>query len=69
MQVPDIWRKEGSFGPWLKERMRQEGLTQRKLARLAEVDHSTISRLMSQPNRDPLLATALRIKEVLDGRD
>lgn len=48
------------FDQWLQLQLRARRLTQRQLAQLSGVDHSTISRLM-RGNRVPSLRTATRL--------
>jgi transcriptional regulator with XRE-family HTH domain len=50
----------GAFNEWLQVQLRARRLTQRQLAQLSGVDHSTISRLMSG-DRVPSLRTATRL--------
>jgi transcriptional regulator with XRE-family HTH domain len=52
------------FNLWLRRQMRERRMSQRQLAHLSGVDHSTISRLM-QGERMPSLATATRLARAL----
>ena len=52
------------FREWLAQQMHARGISQRALAFRSGVDHSTISRLVSQ-NRTPSLETAGRLAAAL----
>jgi transcriptional regulator with XRE-family HTH domain len=54
----------GAFNQWLQVQLRARKLTQRQLAQLSGVDHSTISRLM-RGDRVPSLRTATRLAQGL----
>jgi transcriptional regulator with XRE-family HTH domain len=58
-----------TFNEWLRSQLRVKKMSQRQLAMLAGVDHSTISRLL-RGDRTPSLETATKLarglREVLD---
>lgn len=58
---------DGDFAGWLRDAMAHRGMTLRMLAMRADVDHSTISRIVSD-GRDPHLSTALALIKVLEGQ-
>lgn len=67
--VPVVWRAAVAsagdpFSAWLATRLRDRGLSQRRLGRLAGVDHSTISRLVAGETV-PRLDTAARLTRAL----
>jgi transcriptional regulator with XRE-family HTH domain len=49
-----------TFNEWLRVRLRERNLTQRQLAYLSGVNHSTISRL-ARSDRTPSLKTAAKL--------
>jgi transcriptional regulator with XRE-family HTH domain len=49
-----------SYGEWLRVQMRARRMTQRRLAQLTGIDHSSISRFLGS-ERTPSLKTALAI--------
>lgn len=53
------------FNTWLREQLRERGISQRRLAFRAGVNHSTISRLI-RSQRVPSLQTAVRLHRALD---
>jgi transcriptional regulator with XRE-family HTH domain len=55
----------GDFAGWLRDAMAARGMSQRMLAMLTGMDHSTISRLASG-DRVPTLGTALALIRVLE---
>jgi transcriptional regulator with XRE-family HTH domain len=55
----------GDFSGWLRDAMAARGMSQRMLAMLTGMDHSTISRLASG-DRVPTLGTALALIRVLE---
>ncbi len=55
----------GDFAGWLRDAMAARGMSQRMLAMLTGMDHSTISRLASG-DRVPTLDTALALIRVLE---
>jgi transcriptional regulator with XRE-family HTH domain len=55
----------GDFAGWLREAMEARSVSQRMLAHLSGIDHSTISRLLSG-ERNPGLGTALALIRVLE---
>ena len=56
---------DGDFAGWLCDAMAARGMSQRMLAALSGIDHSTVSRLLSG-DRQPALATALALIRVLE---
>ncbi len=56
---------EGDFAGWLREAMASRGISQRMLAVLSGIDHSTIS-LLARGERQPSLGTALALIRVLE---
>jgi transcriptional regulator with XRE-family HTH domain len=52
------------FNLWLRRKLRERPMSQRQLAALSGVDHSTISRLLRQ-DRTPSLATATKLAKAL----
>jgi transcriptional regulator with XRE-family HTH domain len=56
---------EGDFSGWLRAAMETRAISQRMLAARSGVHHSTISRLLTGV-REPTLATAIALIEVLD---
>ena len=58
------WAGAIVFNVWLRRQMRERRMSQRQLAHLSGVDHSTISRLVSA-ERVPSLATATRLARAL----
>jgi transcriptional regulator with XRE-family HTH domain len=58
------WAGAIVFNVWLRRQMRERRMSQRQLALLSGVDHSTISRLVSG-ERVPSLATATRLARAL----
>jgi transcriptional regulator with XRE-family HTH domain len=58
------WAGAIVFNLWLRRQMRERRMSQRQLAALAGVDHSTISRLLRH-NRGPSLTTATKLAGAL----
>jgi len=58
------WAGALVFNLWLRRQMRERRMSQRRLAGLAGVDHSTISRLLRQDRR-PSLTTATKLARAL----
>ena len=58
------WAGALVFNLWLRRQMRERRMSQRRLAVLAGVDHSTISRLLRQDRR-PSLTTATKLARAL----
>jgi transcriptional regulator with XRE-family HTH domain len=58
------WAGALVFNLWLRRQMRERRMSQRRLASLADVDHSTISRLLRQDRR-PSLTTATKLARAL----
>ena len=58
------WAGALVFNLWLRRQMRERRMSQRQLAALAGVDHSTISRLLRQDRR-PSLTTATKLARAL----
>lgn len=58
------WAGAIVFNLWLRRRLRERRMSQRQLAALSGVDHSTISRLLLADRR-PSLATATKLAEAL----
>jgi transcriptional regulator with XRE-family HTH domain len=58
------WAGALVFNLWLRRQMRERRMSQRQLAALADVDHSTISRLLRQDRR-PSLTTATKLARAL----
>jgi len=58
------WAGAIVFNLWLRRQMRERRMSQRQLAALAGIDHSTISRLLRQ-DRGPSLATATKLAGAL----
>jgi transcriptional regulator with XRE-family HTH domain len=58
------WAGALVFNLWLRRQMRERRMSQRRLAALADVDHSTISRLLRQDRR-PSLTTATKLARAL----
>ena len=58
------WAGALVFNLWLRRQMRERRMSQRRLADLAGVDHSTISRLLRQDRR-PSLSTATKLASAL----
>jgi transcriptional regulator with XRE-family HTH domain len=58
------WAGAIVFNVWLRRALRQRRMSQRQLAYLSGVDHSTISRLVAG-ERTPSLATATRLAQAL----
>jgi transcriptional regulator with XRE-family HTH domain len=58
------WAGAIVFNLWLRRQMRERRMSQRQLAALSGVDHSTISRLLRQ-DRGPSLATATKLAGAL----
>ncbi len=56
---------EGDFAGWLREAMASRGMSQRMLAALSGIDHSTVSRLLSG-DQQPSLGTARALVRVLE---
>jgi transcriptional regulator with XRE-family HTH domain len=56
---------EGDFAGWLRDAMASRGMSQRMLAALSGIDHSTVSRLV-KGEREPGLGTALALIRVLE---
>jgi transcriptional regulator with XRE-family HTH domain len=56
---------DGDFAGWLSDAMTARGMSQRMLAALTGIDHSTVSRLLGG-DRQPALATALALIRVLE---
>jgi transcriptional regulator with XRE-family HTH domain len=54
------WAGALVFNLWLRRQLRERRMSQRQLAALSGVDHSTISRLLSEDRR-PSLATATKL--------
>jgi transcriptional regulator with XRE-family HTH domain len=63
LAIPDRMA-DGDFAGWLRDAMAERGMTQRVLAQLSGVDHSTISRLL-WTTRQPTLGTAVALLRVL----
>jgi transcriptional regulator with XRE-family HTH domain len=55
------------FIAWVRQAMSARGLTQRQVAMLAGVNHSTISRLLRGERVGLKYATALRLYRALEG--
>jgi transcriptional regulator with XRE-family HTH domain len=58
------WAGALVFNLWLRRQLRERRMSQRQLAALSGVDHSTISRLLSEDRR-PSLATATKLVAAL----
>jgi len=58
------WAGAVVFNLWLRRQLRERRMTQRQLAALSGVHHSTISRLM-RDDRSPSLATATKLAKAL----
>jgi transcriptional regulator with XRE-family HTH domain len=58
------WAGALVFNIWLRRQLRERRMSQRQLAALSGVDHSTISRLLSEDRR-PSLATATKLVAAL----
>lgn len=58
------WAGAIVFNLWLRRQLRERRMSQRQLAALSGVDHSTISRLL-QRDRRPSLATATKLARAL----
>ncbi len=58
------WAGAAVFGIWLRRRLRERRMSQRQLANLSGVNHSTISRLLVG-DRTPSLDTATRLARAL----
>lgn len=58
------WAGTIVFNIWLRRQLRERRMTQRQLAALSGVDHSTISRLLSH-GRSPSLTTATKLAHTL----
>jgi len=58
------WAGAIVFNLWLRRQLRERRMSQRQLAALSGVDHSTISRLLQQDRR-PSLATATKLARAL----
>jgi transcriptional regulator with XRE-family HTH domain len=58
------WAGAIVFNIWLRRQLRERGMSQRQLAVLAGIDHSTISRLLRR-NSSPSLTTATKIVKAL----
>lgn len=56
---------DGDVAGWLRDAMAARGMSQRMLATLSGIDHSTVSRLMNG-DREPSLRTALALIQVLE---
>ena len=54
----------GDFGGWLRDAMQARGISTRMLALRTGLDHTTISRLMSD-DRQPTLSTAIALLRIL----
>jgi len=59
------WAGAIVFNLWLRRQLRERRMSQRQLAALSGVDHSTISRLLMHEERSPSLATATRLARAL----
>ena len=55
----------GDFTGWLRDALTARGMSQRMLATLSGIDHSTVSRLLNG-DREPSLRTALALIQVLE---
>jgi transcriptional regulator with XRE-family HTH domain len=60
------WAGAIVFNIWLRRQLRERRMSQRQLAALSGVDHSTISRLL-RDGRQPSLATATKLVSALRG--
>jgi transcriptional regulator with XRE-family HTH domain len=58
------WAGAIVFNLWLRRKLRERPMSQRQLAALSGVDHSTISRLLRH-DRTPSLATATKLAKAL----
>lgn len=58
------WASTVVFNLWLRRQLRERRMSQRQLAMLSGVDHSTISRLL-RGDRAPTLETATRLAHAL----
>jgi transcriptional regulator with XRE-family HTH domain len=58
------WAGALVFNVWLRRQLRERRMTQRMLASISGVDHSTISRLL-RSRREPSLATATKLAQAL----
>jgi transcriptional regulator with XRE-family HTH domain len=58
------WAAGIVFNLWLRRKLRERPMSQRQLAALSGVDHSTISRLLRQ-DRTPSLETATKLAKAL----
>jgi transcriptional regulator with XRE-family HTH domain len=58
------WAGAIVFNLWLRRQLRERRMSQRRLAALSGVDHSTISRLLTDDRR-PSLATATKLAKAL----
>ena len=58
------WASATVFNIWLRRQMRERRMSQRQLAALAGIDHSTISRLLGHDRR-PSLTTATKLAGAL----
>jgi hypothetical protein len=56
---------EGDFSGWLRDAMATRRMSQRMLAALSGIDHTSVSRLLSG-DRQPSLGTALALIRVLE---
>ena len=56
--------EEPDFNMWLRARLKARRISQRQLAHLSGVDHSTISRLLAG-DRSPSLTTAVKLARAL----
>jgi transcriptional regulator with XRE-family HTH domain len=56
--------EEADFNMWLRARLKARRMSQRQLAHLSGVDHSTISRLLAG-DRSPSLTTAVKLARAL----
>lgn len=59
------WAGAIVFNLWLRRQLRERRMSQRQLAALSGVDHSTISRLLKHEGRSPSLATATLLARAL----
>lgn len=55
----------GDLAGWLRDSMADRGMSQRMLATLTGINHSTVSRLLNG-DREPSLRTAIALIQVLE---
>jgi transcriptional regulator with XRE-family HTH domain len=67
-QAGSGWAGSVIFNVWLRRQLRERRMSQRQLAFLSGVDHSTISRLL-RGDRTPNLATATKLARAVSNID